>query len=129
MGLEEVEVTKASNFFLGFIFGIEKLPFPAMISLRYESDNLMVFDDPLAITRAHILSVPTDTYCPDIRSLFTAPAAGLALLEKMDEAAWTVLRDGPLADEAWRRKELSPTGNERPVDTLRQHVMAAFNLP
>lgn len=127
--LTEVETTKSPNLFVGFVFGVDKAGFPLKISLRAEEPGLMVFDDPLAITRAHILAVPTDTYCPDIRSLFTAPNQGLALLQRMDNAAWVVLRDGPLADKAWRQKALSAAGNKMSVDALRPHVIGAFNLP
>lgn len=89
----------------------------------------MVFDDPLAITRAHVLSVPTQVYCPDIRSLFSDPPNALVLLNKMEQAAWTALEQGPLASEAWRRQALSPAGNALPIAELRQHVLMAFNLP
>merc|ERR1712151_86143 len=90
---------------------------------------MMVFDDPLAITRAHVLAVPTDVYCADIRTLFTAPQAGLALLQKMDEAAWAAVRNGFLSSDPWRKKALSQAGNEMPIDSLRQYVIRAFNLP
>ena len=49
---------------MAFIFGVDKTGFPLKISMRLETRDIMVFDDPLAITRAHVLSVPTDVYCP-----------------------------------------------------------------
>eukprot|EP00434_Breviolum_minutum_P045628 symbB.v1.2.040951.t1/scaffold7655.1/size10050/1 len=82
--LVEVAVSKSPNLFVAFIFGVDKTGFPLKISMRLETRDIMVFDDPLAITRAHVLSVPTDVYCPDIRSLFVDPGPALALLKKME---------------------------------------------
>ena len=127
--LVEVPVSKSPNLFVAFIYGVDKTKFPLKISMRLESKDIMVFDDPLAITRAHVLSVPTDVYCPDIRSLFTNPAKALALLKKMEDAAWAGLLQGPLASAEWRKKALSAVGNEMPVEALREHVIMAFNLP
>ncbi|CAE7836442.1 unnamed protein product, partial [Symbiodinium necroappetens] len=98
--LADIAISKSANLFVGFIFGVDKANFPLKISMRHETEDIMVFDDPLAITRAHVLSV----YCPDIRSLFSDPPNALVLLNKMEQAAWTALEQGPLASEAWRRQ-------------------------
>mmetsp|Transcript_39983 Transcript_39983/g.95444 ORF Transcript_39983/g.95444 Transcript_39983/m.95444 type:complete len:397 (-) Transcript_39983:190-1380(-) len=127
--LQEIEVSKSPNLFVAFIYGVDKASFPLRISMRLETKDMMVFDDPLAITRAHVLAVPTNVYCPDIRSLFVDPARAVALLKKMEAAAWTGLQQGPLASEVWRRKALSPEGNAMHIDALRDHVVMAFNLP
>jgi len=127
--LVEVAVSKSPNLFVAFIFGVDKTGFPLKISMRLETKDIMVFDDPLAITRAHVLSVPTDVYCPDIRSLFVDPGPALALLKKMEDSAWAGLQNGHLASAEWRRKALSPAGNEMPLEALREHVIMAFNLP
>ena len=58
--LAEVQISKSPNLFIAFIFGVDKAGFPLKISMRYETEDVMVFDDPLAITRAHVLSVPTN---------------------------------------------------------------------
>lgn len=50
------------------------------MSLRAESARAAVFDDPLALSRAHVLAVPMDVYAADVRALFAAPAAGARLL-------------------------------------------------
>jgi len=127
--LAEVAVSRSPNLFVSFIFGIDKTSFPLRISMRGESPTMMVFDDPLAITRAHVLATPTNYYVPDIRALFLAPAEGLALVKAMEDAAWAALAAGPLASEAWRSKALSAAGLEMPVEDLRKHVVGAFNLP
>lgn len=127
--LAEVAVSKSPNLFVAFIFGVDKTAFPLKISMRLETKDIMVFDDPLAITRAHLLSVPTDVYCPDIRSLFVDPGPALALLKRIEDSAWAALRQGHLASAEWRRKTLSAAGNDMPIEALREHVIMAFNLP
>eukprot|EP00747_Dinoflagellata_sp_TGD_P078411 gnl/TRDRNA2_/TRDRNA2_160060_c0_seq2.p1 gnl/TRDRNA2_/TRDRNA2_160060_c0~~gnl/TRDRNA2_/TRDRNA2_160060_c0_seq2.p1 ORF type:complete len:412 (+),score=74.10 gnl/TRDRNA2_/TRDRNA2_160060_c0_seq2:86-1237(+) len=127
--LTAVAESKGTNLFVGMIFGIDKVPFPLKISLRSETPSMMVFDDPLAITRAHVLAVPTHCHCPDVRSLFVHPAAGLKLITDMDQAAWDALKSGHLASDEWRKQALSPEGYTLPVDDLRPHVVRAFNLP
>ncbi|CAK9071553.1 Uncharacterized protein SCF082_LOCUS35378 [Durusdinium trenchii] len=130
--LAEVPVSKSPNLFMAFIYGVEKVSatgFPLKISMRLETRDIMVFDDPLAITRAHVLSVPTNVYCPDVRHLFCDPGPALALLDKMEESAWTALAQGPLASAEWRKKALSAAGYEMPLEALREHVIMAFNLP
>merc|ERR1719277_397991 len=111
------------------IFGVARAPFPLKISLRAETQKTMVFDDPLAITRAHVLAVPTDVYVSDIRALFVHPLAGLKLVQSLEDAAWEALLAGPLADDAWRRKPMSKKAAEEDVQALRKHVLKAFNLP
>ena len=58
--LKDVAITKSPNLFIGFIYGVDKANFPLKISMRHETEDIMVFDDPLAITRAHVLAVPTN---------------------------------------------------------------------
>jgi len=127
--LEEVAVSKSANLFVAFIYGVDKTAFPLRISIRLETRDILVFDDPLSITGAHVLSVPTDQYCADIRYLFTNPGAALALLQKMEDSAWIALTQNHLASPEWKQKALSAAGNEMPVDALREHVIMAFNLP
>lgn len=117
------------NLFVGMIFGVAKAPFPLKISMRSETDSMIVFDDPLVLTRAHVLAVPTDMWVPDIRSLFTSPARGLALVKSMEDAAWNVIKNGPLANKQWRDKAMSPQAAAEPVDNIRNYIWKAFNLP
>ena len=64
--LQEIEVSKSPNLFVAFIYGVDKASFPLRISMRLETKDMMVFDDPLAITRAHVLAVPTNVYCASL---------------------------------------------------------------
>jgi hypothetical protein len=127
--LAETPITKTNNVFLGFIHGVAKGPFPFRISTRAESDSMLVFDDPLAITRAHVCSIPTGTYVPDMRSLFAYPAAGLALMNKMDAAAWDAVTANYLDNEPFVTKALSPAALALSRDELRTHVIAGLNFP
>lgn len=127
--LDAVEVTKANNLFYGFIFGVATAPFPLKVSIRAETEDTLVFDDPLAITRCHVCAIPTDVYVPDVRVLFEAPAAGLALLKRLDDAAWASFEAGALADAAWKAKALSAAACAMPVGDLRPHVISGFNVP
>ena len=103
---------KRTTFSWVFIHGVAKGPFPFRISTRAESDSMLVFDDPLAITRAHVCSIPTGTYVPDMRSLFAYPAAGLALMNKMDAAAWDAVTANYLDNEPFVTKS-SKSGGAR----------------
>lgn len=127
--LQAVPESKTPNLFVGMIFGIAKAPFPLRISLRSETPEIMVFDDPLAISRAHMLGMPTNLYVKDFRTLLTSPKAGLELLEKLDRACWEALAAGPLNDITWRNQALSPEGNKLTLEALRYRVTRGFNLP
>lgn len=141
--LRDVPVSQSPNMFTSFIYGIREGNFPFLVSMRYEREDIMVFDDPLAITRAHVLSVPTDTYCPDIRYLFSNPAAAIELLIKVEACAWLGLysklngnESSFLRNEAWLQKAMSASGRDllkdgsaRARGDLRDCLMAAFNLP
>ena len=127
--LENVPISITPNLFVGMIFGVAKAPFPLKISMRWEEQTVMVFDDLLAITNAHLLAVPTDTYIEDVRSLFVAPQKGLGILTRMDDAAWNAMSACHLNDIDWRKKVLSSVGAEESNEKLRGRMVRAFNLP
>ena len=128
-GALPAETIQTNNVFMGFVHGVRNGPFPFKISLRAETDRMMVFDDPLAITRAHMCAVPTDCHVPDMRSLLARPARGLALLDAMDAAAWAALERDFLDDAAFAAKALSPAARALPRAALRGHVIAGLNFP
>ena len=101
------------------------------MQMRHESGEVLVFDDPLALSRCHMLAVPMSAYVPDVAALFAAPAAGLRLIEALDAAAWGEVRRmvGPGGDEGWRRSVLSAEGLEMDETELRGCVAAGFNMP
>ena len=56
------------------------------VSLRYEDEESLVFDDLLALSPCHLNSVPTTAYIPDWRYLLKDPAQGLALIDRALDA-------------------------------------------
>ena len=106
-----------------------KGPFPFKISLRLESPTSLVFDDPLAITRCHLCAIPTTSYVPDMRSLFTNPPAGLATMRTMSDVAWEATAAQFVSDTAWAAKALSPAALALGLDGMRPHVIAGLNYP
>ena len=104
--LSNVPISRTPNLFVGMILGVANAQFPLKISMRLEEQTVMVFDDMLAITNAHLLAVPTDTYIEDVRWLFVAPKKGLKILTRMDDAAWKAMSNCHLDDIEWRNKVL-----------------------
>lgn len=121
------EVSFTNNVFTGFIFGIARGPFPFTISLRHESESLLVFDDLLQLSTCHVNCIPTDCYIPDLRVLFEMPKRGLALVRRMVAAVWGVVEGQFLSNPEWVRKTLR-TGADKP-DALRKHLVSGFNFP
>ncbi len=50
--------------------------FPYTISMRYEDESVLVFDDLLSLTPAHLNVIPTNQYIPDWRYLCNNPRLG-----------------------------------------------------
>ena len=48
--------------------------------MRLQTKELLVFDDPLALSPCHFCAIPTTCWCADWRLLLRAPKEGLALL-------------------------------------------------
>ena len=92
--LDGVAESKTENLFVGFALGAGAAAFgPLTMSLRRESEDALVFDDPLALSRCHVLAVPTCAYVSDVRGLFVTPADGLAMLRALEAEAWAAVRD------------------------------------
>lgn len=126
--ISHVEPSKIPNVFMGFMYGIDKGAFPFKISTRIESADFLVFDDPLAITRCHVLSLPMNMYIPDIRHLFLNPAEGKRMLITLEEKAWEGIQFH-LKDEEFKKQNFSAAARAMSPKELRGHVMKAFNLP
>ncbi|KAH8074016.1 hypothetical protein JL721_2573 [Aureococcus anophagefferens] len=125
--LTNVAESTTHNVFSGFCFGVAKGPFPFKLSLRYESEDCLVFDDPLCIAPCHVCAIPTDRYVPTATSLFRAPAAGAAILRRLEDRAWAAVETQFLADEPWVAKIY---GRQKPAPgALRTAAIAGFNVP
>lgn len=124
--LSDVQPSKTFNVFMGFIHGVARGEFAYRISLRAETSNVIVFDDPLALTPAHVCAVPTDVYVPTALELFSRPRQGALLLRQLEAAAWTALEQHYLDDSDWQSQVY---GRMLRADELRDHVIAGMNVP
>ncbi len=122
--LTKVAIGFTNNVFSSFVLGIAKGPFPFTISIRHQTEQLLVLDDLLALTRTHLNCIPTSRYIPDFLALLKDPKRGLDLIEDMFEASWRVVQE-----QFWpHRKALFSEGVASEAE-LRGHVVAGFNWP
>jgi len=126
--LSDVEIGYTDNVFTGFIFGIKDTKFPLIISLRYQNERLIVFDDLMQATPCHLNCIHTATYLPDLRCLFEKPAEGLSLIKEMHEAAWQVAKKEFLGNKAFRGKIMPKTLQLTDQEMLR-YVISGLNFP
>lgn len=112
---------------MGFVFGVRKTEkFPLKLSLRLETEHTLVYDDPLARSTCHLNAVPSDVHIPDWRWLLTRPKAALALVRRLDDAAWQAAEACFYGDEAWRSAVVRPGALSSAAD-LRPHCIGALN--
>jgi len=123
-----VSISHTPNIFIGFMFGIQKGPFPLTISLRHQCENYLVFDDVLSLTSAHVNAIPTSKYIPDFRHLFARPAEGKAIVRELQDRAWSVLQKQFLTNAAWKKRVLRK-GESITTAEVAKHVIAGFNYP
>eukprot|EP00435_Cladocopium_sp_Y103_P021244 s4468_g5.t1 len=107
--LADVPVTQTENVMMGFIFGVERtLKLPLMISLRRtepdrgQTNNVIVFDDLLAMSSCHLNALLTSHYCQDWRWLLRDPVTARGLLDEMVHEAWQATLSF-WANERWRK--------------------------
>ena len=72
-------VSRTDNALMGFVYGIAAFP----TSIRYEDEHFLVYDDLMQTTLIHLNAIPTDTYVPDLRYLFSDPRRGLELIKRL----------------------------------------------
>jgi len=126
--MSQVEITHTTNIFTSFCYGIQKEAFPYVISLRSADPSILVFDDLLALTPAHLNCIPTDQYLSDWRFLCRKPKQGLELVNQLFEASWKVMKGQFLANAAWKNK-IFRLADSIPDDDLRTHVACGCNFP
>jgi hypothetical protein len=123
--LSDVEIGFTNNVFSSFVLGIAKGPFPFTVSMRRQSEEMLVIDDLLALTRVHLNCIPATRYIPDFLALLRNPMRGLALVEAMFEECWRVVEE-----QFWpKRDALFAAGAAPSLAELRSHVIAGFNWP
>eukprot|EP01134_Creolimax_fragrantissima_P004009 CFRG4009T1 len=119
-----VEISFTNNVFGGFLYGIAKGPFPFSISLRYEDNSYIVFDDPLALTPYHFNCIPTSIILPDWRYLLLNPKAGLELVREMHSHSSNSVQKC-ISDEVKERNQTSSSKDENGYD----FGISGFNYP
>ena len=125
--LASVDESRTPNVFMGFAHGIARAGFPLRASTRLETEDVLVFDDPLVLAGCHVCAIPTDVHVPTAAGLFANPARGAALMRRLEAAAWAAVEAQFLADDAWMA---GVYGTPRPSDeTLRRAVVAGLNAP
>lgn len=134
--LTSTEITNTPNVFMGFVFGIGKAPFPLMISIRYQDESTIVFDDLLALSPLHLNAIPTRHFIPDWRYLLRRPQEGLAVLDDLLRRCQDVANTQFLCEgSTWKSQFL----REAPEDATAasatvmfdaaQHMCCGFNYP
>ncbi|ESL08245.1 hypothetical protein TRSC58_04056 [Trypanosoma rangeli SC58] len=123
--LDDVQVTETPNLFSAFVLGIEDSgQFPLQISIRYETESCLVFDDPLALSPAHFCAIPTMDFVPDWRYLLQAPKEGLEIVQALVNASHKAFREQFLADPEWTSSIL----RDSDLDEA-EHTLLGFNFP
>jgi len=127
------QTVHTDNIFMAFVYGVEKGErFPYNISIRKQTETLLVFDDPLALAALHFCAIPTTLWCADWRLLLRAPAAGLALIRTLEDAAWSVVEEQFLANDAWAKKHIAPAmlpSTAAGRAALREKIVCGCNFP
>lgn len=122
--LVETPISFSNNVFMGFVFGIQKGPFPFTVSIRYQDADFLVMDDLLALAPLHFNVIPTSQYIPDWRYLLRKPAEGAALVGAMIERCELAAQPF-LSNAAWCSKVLKPPH----TFDLKNDIACGFNYP
>eukprot|EP00472_Partenskyella_glossopodia_P004440 CAMPEP_0197517168 /NCGR_PEP_ID=MMETSP1318-20131121/2141_1 /TAXON_ID=552666 /ORGANISM="Partenskyella glossopodia, Strain RCC365" /LENGTH=380 /DNA_ID=CAMNT_0043066505 /DNA_START=54 /DNA_END=1196 /DNA_ORIENTATION=+ len=129
--IRDVPISYPNNVFAGFVYGIQKGPFPFTISIRKQTASLLVFDDLLQMCPCHVNCIPTDQYVPDVRLLFENPVLGLKMVLSMYEAAKDVVKSQFLGNKSWRSKLIRGADDIDWKDDqiLTKYLISGFNYP
>lgn len=127
--LEDVPISFNDNVFMGFVYGIGQGKFPYTISLRAETADILCFDDPLVMSPMHLNAIPTSVYIPDLRYLFTDPARGLELVNKMFTTAAKVAMEDFWKNDEFRRTFLGGAEIPKTLQDLQPYVLGGMNYP
>eukprot|EP00928_Gymnodinium_smaydae_P091741 TRINITY_DN7547_c0_g1_i1.p1 TRINITY_DN7547_c0_g1~~TRINITY_DN7547_c0_g1_i1.p1 ORF type:complete len:422 (-),score=68.86 TRINITY_DN7547_c0_g1_i1:325-1536(-) len=125
--LREVPIGKSENVFTAFLFGVRlaKRGFPYVISLRRETDDVLIGDDLLQLTPCHLNGIPKKYYIPDWRFLLPAPQESLKLLELLEAELWEATK--PFLQNEGFRKEIFREGVTD--EDIRRNIICSFNFP
>lgn len=125
--LVETPLTKSENVFTAFLLGVKlaNKGFPYTISLRSETDSVLIFDDMLQLTPCHLNGISKKYYIPDWRFLLLCPRQSLELLDTLEKELWAAtlpFLSAPAYRKAIYREEVSE-------EDIRKNVICSFNFP
>eukprot|EP00440_Ansanella_granifera_P016094 gb/GFBE01017482.1/.p1 GENE.gb/GFBE01017482.1/~~gb/GFBE01017482.1/.p1 ORF type:complete len:394 (+),score=82.93 gb/GFBE01017482.1/:1-1182(+) len=125
--LADAAITQSENVFTAFLFGVKLAAkgFPYTISLRRETDNVLIFDDMLQLTPCHLNGISKKYYIPDWRFLLLAPKRALMLLDELEAELWEATQPY-LKNEAYRKGVYR---GEVSDEEIRKNVISSFNFP
>lgn len=120
-------ITKSENVFAAFLFGVKSASkgFPYQISLRRETEDVIVFDDMLQLCPCHLNGIPKNFYIPDWRFLLPCPTESLKLLETLEANLWEATKPF-LADPAFRKAIYREGVTD---EDIRKNIIISFNFP
>lgn len=121
------DLSKSENVFSAFLFGVKLASrgFPYTISLRGETEDVLVFDDMLQLCSCHLNAIPKTHYIPDWRYLLMAPAEANKILDSIETAALEATKVF-LGDAAYR-EVMYKTGVTD--EYIINNIVKCFNFP
>ncbi|EPY30223.1 hypothetical protein STCU_04174 [Strigomonas culicis] len=123
--LVAVALSTTPNLFTAFLLSIAEGPkFPLKVSMRTDGPDVMVFDDPLALSPLHFCAIPTEVFIPDWRYLTLNPQRGLQVCQLLVDSCHAAAREQFLSDEVFCSSIL----REKDFDVATQMIMG-FNFP
>eukprot|EP01121_Diplochlamys_sp_Union-15-3_P004991 TRINITY_DN1521_c0_g1_i2.p1 TRINITY_DN1521_c0_g1~~TRINITY_DN1521_c0_g1_i2.p1 ORF type:complete len:400 (+),score=55.17 TRINITY_DN1521_c0_g1_i2:61-1200(+) len=126
--ISKTEMTYTNNVFTGFIYGIQKGPYPFFISLRYQDEHVLTFDDLLSLTPTHFNCIPTTVYIPDWRYLLKKPKEGLELVNKLFDISLKVFEEQFWSNKAWCKK-IYKDSDALQLSDIKSHIITGLNYP
>lgn len=126
--MENVPISFSDNVFMEFIYGIRgSVERPLKLSLRYQTPELMAFDDLLSVSTCHFVVIPTNEYIPDWRFLLRRPHEGLDLIHKFIDCCKKVFEEQFMSNKAWVERNVPPQLTS--LDEIYDYVEMGFNFP
>lgn len=121
------DLSKSENVFSAFLFGVKlaNKGFPYTISLRRETEDVLIFDDMLQLCPCHFNCIPKKFYIPDWRYLLPCPKESMALLETLEAELWTATLPF-IQDPAWRKAIYREGITD---EDIRKNIIISFNFP
>ncbi|CAD2213474.1 hypothetical protein AGDE_05225 [Angomonas deanei] len=122
--ISDVPLTTSPNLFSAFLLGIARTEkFDLKLSFRAESEEVLVFDDPLALSPLHFCAIPAKHFIPDWRYLTLFPESGLQLCKLLENSCLAAAQESFFADKVWNKVVLNDA-HVSPNDFL-----TGFNFP